>query len=81
MAKIVEQIDYLHQKASEASHTQFDAAIRQLDRVRLTIFPLAKPQERVYNGCAYLNRYGNAWLHHLLETPIPVDGTHRIYYL
>lgn len=81
LAKIVEQIDYLHHKASEASHTQFDAAIRQLDRVRLTIFPLAKPQERVYNGCAYLNRYGNVWLHHLLETPIPVDGTHRIYYL
>ncbi|OAS13649.1 bacillithiol biosynthesis cysteine-adding enzyme BshC [Paenibacillus oryzisoli] len=81
LAKIVEQIDYLHHKASEASHTQFDAAIRQLDRVRLTIFPLAKPQERVYNGCAYLNRYGNVWLQHLLETPIPVDGTHRIYYL
>jgi bacillithiol biosynthesis cysteine-adding enzyme BshC len=81
LAKIVEQIDYLHHKASEASHTQFDAAIRQLDRVRLTIFPLAKPQERVYNGCAYLNRYGNVWLHHLLETPIPVDGMHRIYYL
>ncbi|NQX57664.1 bacillithiol biosynthesis cysteine-adding enzyme BshC [Paenibacillus qinlingensis] len=81
LAKIVEQIDYLHHKASEASHTQFDAAIRQLERVRLTIFPLAKPQERVYNGCAYLNRYGNVWLHHLLETPIPVDGTHRIYYL
>ncbi|WP_235549966.1 bacillithiol biosynthesis cysteine-adding enzyme BshC [Paenibacillus sp. Soil766] len=81
LAKIVEQIEYLHQKASEASHTQFDAAIRQLDRVRLTIFPLAKPQERVYNGCAYLNRYGNVWLHTLLETPIPVDGMHRIYYL
>ncbi|MDR6551367.1 bacillithiol biosynthesis cysteine-adding enzyme BshC [Paenibacillus qinlingensis] len=81
LAKIVEQIEYLHHKASEASHTQFDAAIRQLDRVRLTIFPLAKPQERVYNGCAYLNRYGNVWLHTLIQTPIPVDGLHRIYYL
>jgi bacillithiol biosynthesis cysteine-adding enzyme BshC len=81
LAKILEQIDYLHHKASEASNTQFDAAIRQLERIRLTIIPLAKPQERVYNGCAYLNRYGNAWLHTLLETPIPVDGLHRIYYL
>ncbi|WP_244163060.1 bacillithiol biosynthesis cysteine-adding enzyme BshC [Paenibacillus pectinilyticus] len=81
LAKILEQIDYLHHKANEASHTQFDAAIRQLERIRLTIFPLAKPQERVYNGCAYLNRYGNAWLHSLIETPIPVDGLHRIYHL
>ncbi|WNR46430.1 bacillithiol biosynthesis cysteine-adding enzyme BshC [Paenibacillus roseipurpureus] len=81
LAKIVEQIDYLQHKAAEATNTQFDAAIRQLERVRLTIFPLAKPQERVYNGCAYLNRYGHAWLHTLLETQIPVDGLHRVFYL
>ncbi|MGG1553111.1 bacillithiol biosynthesis cysteine-adding enzyme BshC [Paenibacillus ferrarius] len=81
MAKILEQIDYLQHKASEAHQTQFDSAIRQLERVRLTIIPFAKPQERVYNGCAYLNRYGDGWLHALLDTPIPVDGVHRVFYL
>ncbi len=81
MAKILEQIEYLHNKAGEAYQAQFDAALRQLERIRLTILPLAKPQERVYNGCAYMNRYGNEWLRDLLETPIPVDGLHRIYYL
>ncbi|WP_274470980.1 MULTISPECIES: bacillithiol biosynthesis cysteine-adding enzyme BshC [unclassified Paenibacillus] len=81
LAKIVEQIEFLQHKASEAYKTQFDATLRQLERIRLTILPLAKPQERVYNGCAYMNRYGNDWLRDLLETPIPVDGMHRVYYL
>ncbi|MEW9698108.1 bacillithiol biosynthesis cysteine-adding enzyme BshC [Paenibacillus sp. SI8] len=81
LAKIVEQIEFLEKKASEAYKTQFDSAIRQLERIRLTILPLAKPQERVYNWCAYINRYGNDWLTTLIEKPIPVDGMHRIYYL
>ncbi|UKS30286.1 bacillithiol biosynthesis cysteine-adding enzyme BshC [Paenibacillus sp. HWE-109] len=81
LLKILEQIDYLQNKAGDAYKTQFDAALRQLERIRLTIFPLAKPQERVYNGCAYMNRYGNDWLRDLVETSIPVDGLHRVYYL
>ncbi|MFD0692759.1 bacillithiol biosynthesis cysteine-adding enzyme BshC [Paenibacillus sp. GCM10027628] len=80
-AKIVEQIEFLENKASDAYRTQFDSALRQLERIRHTIMPLAKPQERVYNGCAYINRYGNGWLSSLIEMPIPVDGMHRIYYL
>lgn len=81
LVKILEQIEFLQHKASDAYKTQFDATLRQLERIRLTILPLAKPQERVYNGCAYLNRYGNDWLRDLIETPIPVDGMHRVYYL
>ncbi|WP_240343755.1 bacillithiol biosynthesis cysteine-adding enzyme BshC [Paenibacillus sp. SYP-B3998] len=81
LAKIVDQIEFLQNKASDAYKTQFDSALRQLERIRFTIIPLAKPQERVYNGCAYLNRYGNDWLTNLIQTPIPVDGLHRIYYL
>jgi len=79
--KIIEQIDFLAAKAADAHQTQFDAALRQLDRIRLTVLPLAKPQERVYNGCAYLNRYGRGWLQQLVEQRIPVDGQHRVYYL
>lgn len=81
LAKILEQIEFLQNKAGEAYKTQFDATLRQLERIRLTILPLAKPQERVYNGCAYMNRYGNDWLRNLIETPISVDGLHRVYYL
>ncbi|TXK77140.1 bacillithiol biosynthesis cysteine-adding enzyme BshC [Paenibacillus sp. N3.4] len=81
LIKIMEQIEFLQNKAGEAYKTQFDSAIRQLERIRLTILPLAKSQERVYNWCAYMNRYGDDWIRELVETPIPVDGMHRIYYL
>lgn len=81
LVKILEQIEFLQHKASDAYKTQFDATLRQLERIRLTILPLAKPQERVYNGCAYMNRYGNDWIKDLLENSIPVDGLHRVYYL
>jgi uncharacterized protein YllA (UPF0747 family) len=81
LAKIIEQIEYLEGKATDAYKAQFDAVIKQLDRIRLSIIPLAKPQERVYNVYAYLNRYGQDWLELLIETPLPIDGKHRVYYL
>jgi bacillithiol biosynthesis cysteine-adding enzyme BshC len=81
LARIIEQIEYLEGKASDAYKAQFDAALRQLERIRLSILPLAKPQERVYNVFAYLNRYGEDWIKQLTETQLPVDGMHRVYYL
>jgi uncharacterized protein YllA (UPF0747 family) len=81
LAKIIEQIDFLEGKAHDAHKTQFDSALRQWERIRLSILPFAKPQERVYNVHSFLNRYGDGWIKQLIETPIPVDGMHRVYYL
>jgi bacillithiol biosynthesis cysteine-adding enzyme BshC len=81
LAKIIEQIDFLEGKANDAHKSQFDSALRQWERIRLSILPFAKPQERVYNVHTYLNRYGDGWIKQLIETPIPVDGLHRVYYL
>ncbi|MBP1992807.1 bacillithiol biosynthesis cysteine-adding enzyme BshC [Paenibacillus eucommiae] len=81
MLKIIEQIEFLEGKAADAYKTHFEAALRQLERIKLSIIPLAKPQERVYNIYAYLNRYGEDWLKPLIETSMPIDGMHRIYYL
>jgi bacillithiol biosynthesis cysteine-adding enzyme BshC len=80
LAKILEQIDFLRNKAADAQKSQFDSALRQLERIRLTILPLGKPQERVYNVFAYLNRYGNGWLRGLIEHPLEIDGMHKVYY-
>jgi bacillithiol biosynthesis cysteine-adding enzyme BshC len=79
--KITEQIDYLLAKAVEAQNAQFDAALRQHERIRLSVLPLGKPQERVYNVLAYLNRYGDGWLHELAQTRLALDGRHLIVYL
>lgn len=81
MGKIAEQIDYMLAKATDAQNAQFDAALRQLERIRLSVLPLGKPQERVYNVLAYLNRYGDGWLHELAQTRLALDGRHLLVYL
>ncbi|MFD0588072.1 bacillithiol biosynthesis cysteine-adding enzyme BshC [Paenibacillus sp. GCM10027627] len=81
MAKILEQIGYMEAKTSDAHNKQFEAATRQLDRIALTLRPSGKPQERVLSMVAYWNRYGEAWLTKLLETPYSRVGGHEIVYL
>ncbi|PZE22899.1 bacillithiol biosynthesis cysteine-adding enzyme BshC [Paenibacillus xerothermodurans] len=81
MAKILEQIDFLENKAQDAVRTQFDAALRQFQRISASVLPLGKPQERVYNIIHYLNKYGSGWLNELLEAGLEPDGQHKICYL
>jgi bacillithiol biosynthesis cysteine-adding enzyme BshC len=81
MAKIMEQISYMESKTIEAYNKQFEASTRQLDRIRISLLPLGKPQERVVNMAVYWNRYGDDWLKKLLETPYSRTGGHEIVYL
>lgn len=76
--KIEEQIDFLRVKAADAVESRFSAGLRQLERIRLSLAPLSKPQERVYNVVAYLNKYGNGWLEELIQAPFGYDGGHRL---
>jgi len=78
MAKIVEQISYLESKTIDAQEKQFEAAIRQLDRVELAIKPAGKPQERVLSMISYWNRYDRTWLEALMEAPYSRVGGHEI---
>jgi bacillithiol synthase len=81
LAKILEQIDFLENKAADAVRSQFDAGLRQFQRIGVSIVPNGIPQERIYNVYAYLNKYGDGWLKELLDTPLAADGKHRICYL
>ncbi|QGQ95765.1 bacillithiol biosynthesis cysteine-adding enzyme BshC [Paenibacillus psychroresistens] len=81
MHKIIEQMEFLEAKAVEANLVQYEAALRHLDRIRLTLYPLGKPQERVYNIIGYLNKYGESFLQQLLELPYTTEGSHRIIYI
>ncbi|MFX3633133.1 MAG: bacillithiol biosynthesis cysteine-adding enzyme BshC [Candidatus Pristimantibacillus sp.] len=79
--KIVEQIEYLESKTKDAFSKQYEASIRQLDRIALSLWPSGKPQERVLNMTAYWNRYNTAWLEKLLEVPYNRSGGHQLVYL
>lgn len=80
LQKIMEQVAFLEARATEAHESQFASALRHWERSRLSILPMGKPQERVYNIFAYLNKYGAGWLRELLEAPIEADGKHRVIY-
>ncbi|WP_334071910.1 MULTISPECIES: bacillithiol biosynthesis cysteine-adding enzyme BshC [Paenibacillus] len=76
--KIVDQIDYLRGKTKDALEKSNEAGLRHFDRIELSLFPLGKPQERVYNIFYYLNRYGSDWIDGLTGIPYDVTGSHRI---
>ncbi|MEX2462452.1 MAG: bacillithiol biosynthesis cysteine-adding enzyme BshC [Paenibacillaceae bacterium] len=81
LQKIIEQMEFLETRGIEANQAQYEAAIRHLERIRLSLYPLGKPQERVYNVIGYLNKYGESFLQQLLELPYTTEGTHRIIYI
>lgn len=76
--KILEQMFYLESRSLEAIAKQHEAALRQWDRIQLTLTPLGKPQERVYGTIHYWNRYGSAWLSQWLNVPYEVMGGQRV---
>lgn len=81
MNKIVEQMTYMESKTIDAQQKQFEAAIRQLDRIELTLKPSGKPQERVLSMISYWNRYDKAWLEQIFAAPYSRTGGHEIVYL
>lgn len=81
LGKIIEQIEFLQHKAEDGLRSRNESGLRQFQRIGLTIAPGGKPQERVYNIAAYLNKYGDGWLKELLELPLAIDGKHYICYM
>ncbi|MNI78005.1 putative cysteine ligase BshC [compost metagenome] len=79
--KILDQIAFLQGKAMDAMEKQNEAALRQWERIELSLMPAGKLQERVYNIMYYLNRYGLSWLDELMIIPADYSGTHRIIYM
>ncbi len=67
MGKILEQIDFLEAKTTDAMKQQHEAGLRHWERIRTTVAPAGKPQERVVNVFQYVHRYGFPWLDELIE--------------
>ncbi|MNJ46380.1 putative cysteine ligase BshC [compost metagenome] len=79
--KIVDQIEYLQNKAKDALERTNEAGMRHFDRIELSLYPSHKPQERVFNIFYYLNRYGEGWIDQLMEIEYDVTGNHRVIYV
>jgi len=81
MNKIIEQMSYMEAKTVDAQQKQFEAAIRQLDRIELSLKPSGKPQERVLSMISYWNRYDKSWLDAIFAVEYCRTGGHEIVYL
>lgn len=80
-AKIIDQISFMERKAKDALEQQHEATLRQWDRIGTVLFPMGKPQERVFNVYHYINRYGLSLIEDLLEITGQYSEKHRIILL
>ncbi|WP_167577581.1 bacillithiol biosynthesis cysteine-adding enzyme BshC [Ammoniphilus sp. YIM 78166] len=65
--RILMQVEYLEKKTAQAIEARHHAGLKQWEHIRVSLFPLEKPQERVYNIFGYLNKYGEHFIKKLLE--------------
>jgi len=79
LARIIEQVHYYRGRIEKEIAGKHEVGLRQFDRLGASLMPTGVPQERVYNVFAYLNRYGEGWLEHLLHQhqPDPLDYRHH----
>lgn len=76
--RILEQIAYLENRSLDALAKRHEASLRQWDRIRSSLNPGGKPQERVYGTIHFWNRYGPDWLALWKDVPYDANGSHRL---
>lgn len=79
--KVIEQLEYLKSRLHLERSRRHEEQLRQMERVRLLLWPLGKPQERVLNVVQLWNQWGLNWLKQLLDMPYDYDCSHRIVYM
>lgn len=78
--KIMEQVNYYEKKTGEAFLKKNEVLLRQFERIQVSLFPMDKPQERVYNIFGYINKYGLHWFAEFTEGSYPIDSQHIVYF-
>lgn len=68
--KIKEQIRYLRKYVNRMVEDQYQTELRRMNEIVVRLFPLQKPQERIYNLVQIWNEHGLKWLDHLMEQPL-----------
>ena len=76
--KILEQVNYFEKKTGEAFLKKNEVLLRQFERIQLSLFPMDKPQERVYNIFGYLNKYGLSWFKEFVGDSYHIDSQHIV---
>ncbi|WP_027414484.1 bacillithiol biosynthesis cysteine-adding enzyme BshC [Aneurinibacillus terranovensis] len=81
LKRILDQVSYYERKARESFANRHDVLLRQFGLIENSLFPMDKPQERVYNIFCYLNKYGMDWFTELIGHSYRVNGYHTIVWI
>lgn len=81
LQRILTHIDFLWDKTNRAIQHRHTASVRQWDQLLHALYPMEKPQERVYNVFGYLNLYGTEWIGELIDYPFSLDASHKLIYI
>ena len=74
-------IAFMRRRVEDELERRHGVSLKQLERIRLMLYPEGIPQERVLNFTLYWNKYGGEWLQQLLQIPFDPTGKHRLLYL
>ncbi|MXO80415.1 bacillithiol biosynthesis BshC, partial [Paenibacillus sp. OT2-17] len=58
-----------------------ETALRQWDRIELSLFPFGQLQERAYTISHFLTRHGLSLIDMIMSVPLDLLGTHRVIYV
>jgi bacillithiol synthase len=76
LKRILDQVAYYERKVETSFVNKNDVVLRHFDRISTELFPMDKPQERVYNIFGYLNRFGMDWFRQFISFPYEITGEH-----
>ncbi|MDO7905416.1 bacillithiol biosynthesis cysteine-adding enzyme BshC [Paenibacillus sp. JX-17] len=80
-SRILEELQFMQQRSREALARRNETGLKQWERVIQSLYPLGRPQERVYNIYQVVNRFGWTWLDELMEQPADFKQEHYTIYL
>ena len=60
--KSLHQFDFLHKKVLQAARKKDEIVRSQLFKLIHLLYPLSKPQERIYNVLPYFIRFGDQFI-------------------
>lgn len=81
LKRIIEEINYLEEKADHQHRKNSEVLLRQLDKVKVNLYPKDIMQERYFNIFQYLFKYRLTLIEKLLKLDLLTPYYHHLIYL
>lgn len=75
------QLDFMYGKIIQSTKERNGTVLGKYRRTALSLYPLHSPQERIWNICYYLNKYGPDLIDGLMELEYPFNNRHKLVFL